>query len=659
MSYIGNQSGNIVYTNLNRVRGIVADLAALTAVTGASSGDMYKVEDSGLAYMYDGTQWVDTGPIVGPQGTKGDNGTGITSVVRTSGDGSEGTVDTYTITYDDTSTSTFEVRNGTAGTIDHIAKTGTVGTTDTYTAYADAAETQPLGSFEVRNGVDGVDGVHGTDGTSAYEVAVNNGFVGTEAEWLTSLEGQDGVDGKAITSVTFTSTTDASGLPAQSGGTDTYTISYSDDSSSTYDVYNGTDVTNVNVIDDTVTALNSTWSSEKIVQGLAEAGEVEEAPVNGKSYARENARWVEIKAGSPVPSTLEYGLVWDEVNDAYTRTGDAAGWSTGADFTNNETVQSKMKRCVLNSNGTVKYYLNPTNSNLKEDGSASVLTGSDGNVMVEIPKFWVKYENTTGAKSMNISTAPASGYVLHPAFIKNGVEVDYRYYRAYTGSVSGTKLISRSGVSAAASETIAAFRTKARDNGTGWGLVDWYLLFAVQTLLFVEIGTFDSQAVLGNGNDTGTDYGMTTGGSNSIGNGSSPSTNDDTWMSYRGIENFYADIREWVDGINVSDRLVYISNMESTFSSDVFSGDYVSTGVTLPASGYIKDMDFSIKGFIPTVSGGSDSTYVPDQVSSHPGARVVAFGGHAGPGLSSGAASLHAGNTVSYSYAYVGAGLSF
>ena len=167
MSYIGNQSSRIVYTNLNKFKGVVVDLTALIAVTGASSGDMYKVEDSGHAHMYDGAHWVDMGPIVGPQGVKG---TGITSIVRTSGDGSEGTVDTYTITYDDTSTSTFEVRNGTAGTIDHIAKTGTVGTTDTYTAYADAAETQPLGSFEVRNGgVAGLGDLVDVDITTAPE----------------------------------------------------------------------------------------------------------------------------------------------------------------------------------------------------------------------------------------------------------------------------------------------------------------------------------------------------------------------------------------------------------------------------------------------------------------------------------------------------------
>ena len=33
-------------------------------------------------------------------------------------------------------------------------------------------------------------------GKSAYEIAVDNGFIGTEAEWLESLHGKDGKDGK-------------------------------------------------------------------------------------------------------------------------------------------------------------------------------------------------------------------------------------------------------------------------------------------------------------------------------------------------------------------------------------------------------------------------------------------------------------------------------
>jgi len=45
------------------------------------------------------------------------------------------------------------------------------------------------------SGTNGIDGTNGTDGISAYDVAVENGFVGTEAAWLLSLEGTDGTDG--------------------------------------------------------------------------------------------------------------------------------------------------------------------------------------------------------------------------------------------------------------------------------------------------------------------------------------------------------------------------------------------------------------------------------------------------------------------------------
>jgi len=61
-----------------------------------------------------------------------------------------------------------------------------------------------------KNGSDGHDGVNGIDGKSAYEIAVANGFIGTESEWLESLkgsDGRDGVDGKD----------GANGLPGKDG----------------------------------------------------------------------------------------------------------------------------------------------------------------------------------------------------------------------------------------------------------------------------------------------------------------------------------------------------------------------------------------------------------------------------------------------------------
>lgn len=60
------------------------------------------------------------------------------------------------------------------------------------------------------DGQDGANGADGADGLSAYQVALTNGFVGSEAEWLASLVGADGADGADGTegqSVTITTVT--------------------------------------------------------------------------------------------------------------------------------------------------------------------------------------------------------------------------------------------------------------------------------------------------------------------------------------------------------------------------------------------------------------------------------------------------------------------
>ncbi len=49
-----------------------------------------------------------------------------------------------------------------------------------------------------RNGANGKDGSNGKDGLSAYQIAVQNGYVGTQSQWLLSLkgaQGNNGVDG--------------------------------------------------------------------------------------------------------------------------------------------------------------------------------------------------------------------------------------------------------------------------------------------------------------------------------------------------------------------------------------------------------------------------------------------------------------------------------
>lgn len=737
MSYIGNQSSRIVYTNLNKFKGAVADLTELAAVTGASSGDMYKVEDSGHAHMYDGTHWVDMGPIVGPQGNKG---SGITSVVRTSGDGSEGTVDTYTITYDDTSTSTFEVRNGTAGTINHIAKTGTVGTTDTYTVYADASETQPLGTFEVHNGVDGAGEVEeapvddkqyarknagwveveaGAGGGSSNPLLATpsityplDGAVGTpvqptvtgstfnpldSADTITAVFFRFQIDGVTIhTSPKLLTTTYTPEAGVLDGGVE-YDVSvmYIGDFSGqsawsapvsfttmpitivkpviedpldnavevaeqpVFRISELNDLAGVAVFDkavfiirDSVGTVIHTSPEQSVYTYALPAGILEEGKLRYtvEGYLKSVGHGVS-ETTEPVTfiTMLEfsrpYGLTWDstQATGGYTRTGDS--YYTA--------IQSRMKRCLLLPDGTVNYYLDPTDSTKKEDGTASVLTGADGEVMVEIPKFYIKRTTVGTNKTVEVSEKPEVGFTLHPAFVKAGVEVDYRYYGAYQASQSGTKLESRSGTAPKTSITIAQARTAAKAVGTGWHQLDWYLLDAVKTLLHIEIGTFDSQAILGIGGSA-----ATSGGSNSLGNGSSAFGQTD-WMSYRGIENFYGNKYAFVDGINVQVKTPFVNGNHTTFATDISTGDYVSTGIAMPASGYIRDMAYSNYGFIPTSStGGSDSTYIPDYVYTGTGNHIVLHG-RTGSHPHAGAFVLLAADAASLSGSFFGAVLVF
>ncbi|MBB1135680.1 YadA-like family protein [Stenotrophomonas maltophilia] len=79
-----------------------------------------------------------------------------------------------------------------------------------------------------RDGVDGETGApgqNGTDGRSAYEVAVGEGFTGTQQEWLESLNGRDGAKGDR-------GETGLAGKDGIDGATDPLAVKYDDESKS-------------------------------------------------------------------------------------------------------------------------------------------------------------------------------------------------------------------------------------------------------------------------------------------------------------------------------------------------------------------------------------------------------------------------------------------
>lgn len=355
-----------------------------------------------------------------------------------------------------------------------------------------------------------------------------------------------------------------------------------------------------------------------------------------------------------VPYLDSYGLTWDSGEDTYERIGSE----------NYTAIQSLMRRCLVLPDGTVDYYLSATDSRYRENGTGANITGAGGylgNVMVQVPKFYVKYTMSVLLRTQEISLTPKDGFVVHPAFFKAGVEVDYRYYRAYKGTEVDGRLRSISGVNPTNSKSFTAFRTLALANGDKWHLTDFNLLNAIKTLMTIEIGTLNTQAVFGVGNTFGLDYTRITGLSNSLGNASSKSPNL-SFMSYRGIEDFYGTTWETIDGINFKDLEVFTNSNHTTFASDIFSGDYTSLEMSLPVAGasYIKDLHFSNEGILPTsVEGASSSTFVTDAMwSSEVGNRVYYHGGSTHFGLIAGGFSLHASLSSSSAVANFGAGVS-
>jgi hypothetical protein len=363
-------------------------------------------------------------------------------------------------------------------------------------------------------------------------------------------------------------------------------------------------------------------------------------------------------------------------------------------------IHSGMRRCLMNDSGVVQYYLSPTNSALKADGTASVLTGADGQVMVEIPAFYTRREVSGTFITWYVSPVELPGYTLHPAFTKDGVQVPFRYYGAYDACVfdvsasayisglnwdnnsgagngvavnvtatTGDVLASVSGVFPMVGLTRAEFRTIAANRGTGWRQIDWTLFSAVQLLYLIEYQSFYSQNILGAGN-TATTYaassgtqsdngGSEAGKSNSIGNASTNTTNGASsasrgvaWMSYRGIENFYGNEWNWADGCIVNPDGTasagqgdwWFTNNSADFSDSVRTNmtQIMSTAPT--TSGFVSALASVDNFFIATsVSGGSSTTYLTDQYFASTSAdRMVRVGGNALNGANAGAFSVSA-----------------
>jgi len=426
--------------------------------------------------------------------------------------------------------------------------------------------------------------------------------------------------------------------------------------------------------------LNDNWDSvdgvlggDTPVDGIdINGGTIDGTVIGGTTPAAISGTTVTATEGTFSRLNIGADLEWNASTDSYTAN------STPTSVTK---VHQGMKRCVLNDDGSVNYYLDPTDSTKKLDGTAANIDGTDGNVMVEIPRFYFRQVRDGSTLIWQVSDVPLAGYQLHPAFFKNGEIVDFRYMGAYDACVyddsAGTyiaglnlddntgnidtavdKLASVSGVYPMVGVTRPQCRSLAANNGAGWRQQDFWLTSAVQMLYLVEYGDFNSQANLGDGNTNGGYVGSSAdqndsphtiaGASNSWGNaatdGSQPSAGakpGTAYMSYRGIENFFGNCFNWVDGVNIGSGVQgdwHASNNDTDFA-DSTTTNYEFLVNSMPSDGYATDIADVAGGFIPSSTGGSSSTFLSDFFSDDNGNtnRVAVFGGAANDGALAGA----------------------
>lgn len=95
---------------------------------------------------------------------------------------------------------------------------------------------------------------------------------------------------------------------------------------------------------------------------------------------------------------MSYGVEWDTTvaDPTCTRIGNPL-------FHKQLPIQSEYKGCLV-KNGKVNYYLNPNDWSKKADGTPSVLDGTDGDVMVHIPKFYGKSGSNGNKRWVRIAT---------------------------------------------------------------------------------------------------------------------------------------------------------------------------------------------------------------------------------------------------------------
>ena len=346
------------------------------------------------------------------------------------------------------------------------------------------------------------------------------------------------------------------------------------------------------------------------------------------------------------------------------------------------------KPCMLKSDGTVAYYLDPMDYSKKIDGTESDISNDDfdGNAMME----W-----GTGGKKIWTKTVPVLGdptscykyfadeqldpeYHAYSFIGSDGKMKDHFYTPIYHGSVVGTKLRSLSGKAPCMSKTAQQEIDLAIANGNGWYTEQFCDIELINDLLVLMSKSTDTQTVFGKGNsdgyanDSSINYGMINSGTmdnKGLFWGSNVSSSSArNGVKVFGMENWWGNQWRRFAGLILNSgtyktKMCYGVSDSSTVKGYNLTGDgYVSSGITPggTSGGYINIIDYSNRMSLPKTASGSSSTYYCDGLwFSNSIVAVASRGGSCGRSARCGAFSLTVRGAASSTDWNLGTALSF
>ena len=374
---------------------------------------------------------------------------------------------------------------------------------------------------------------------------------------------------------------------------------------------------------------------------------------------------------SNLEDTLAY---WYENNENNSSTTCATGGNRNVI----ESLRSKFKRCVAKPYGddaALISYCSESYSKKWPDNTNIVYTGKNQeNMMVHFPKYYHKtIERSPGIWRTYISEQQIdSDYIEEPERLV-GVYEAYKYSDL-------NWLCSDGGVESTHSQTLAAFVTQAKANGSMWGIQD-YRIHATIARMFcayyktTDISTSNSSIPCSGG--TKLYNAGKTGGTISLGNkdGRLATLGDSTHYStsFLGLEDCYYSKWEFVQGINIlkGKYVVYdggsfpdkdVAELEAAGATNIRVVGYEpNPAATAVYNGWTKAVAQGKYGdVVPTAHGGSETTYYSDYSWFNPtGNRIFLRSGHSAGGSQCGVFVAHADLASSASWAGFGARLAF